>query len=218
MMKSSFYRRLALLLSTAFLALLQGCAPILIGGAFIGTGMLASDRRTSGTVVEDEGIELKAAARLRENLGDRVHVNITSYNRQVLISGEVPNAQDKQLVEKIVSGVENVRNIVNELGVMGNSTLAQRSSDVVVSSRVKARLVDAQDLSANAFKIVTERGVVYMMGRVTQRESTRATDIVSSTSGVQRVVRLLEIISDAELSRLIPPKTPDSAGTAAPRQ
>jgi len=206
-----------LLLSLSSLALLQACAPLLVGSAFVGTGMLATDRRTPGTVVEDEGIELKAAARVRENLGERAHVNITSYNRQVLITGEVPSAQDKQLVEKIVSGVENVRNIVNELGVMGISTLAQRSSDVVVSSRVKARLVDAQDLSANAFTIGTERGVVYVMGRVTQREAKRATDIISSTSGVQRVVRILEIISEEELARLMPPKSPQSAASDAPR-
>lgn len=218
-MKIKIIRRgAALLLALSALGALQACAPLLLGGAFVGTGMLATDRRTSGTVVEDEGIELKAAARIRENLGDRVHVNVTSYNRQVLLTGEVPNAQDKQLVEKVVSGVENVRNIVNELGVMGNSTLAQRSSDVVVSSRVKARLVDAQDLSANAFKIVTERGVVHVMGRVTQREANRATDIISSTSGVQRVVRMLEIITEEELARIVPPKAPDTAAPAAPRQ
>lgn len=217
MMKMAIRRSAALLLSVSALTALQGCAPLLVGGAVVGTGMLATDRRTSGTVVEDEGIEIKAAARIRENLGDRVHVNITSYNRQVLLSGEVPNAQDKQLVERLVAGVENVRNLVNELGVMGASTLTQRTSDVVVSSRVKARLVDAQDLSVNAFKIVTERGVVYVMGRVTQREAARATDIISSTSGVQRVVRMLEIISEEELARLAPPKAPAPAAPAAPR-
>ena len=218
MKNSSIRRSAAMLLSVSALMVLQGCAPLLVGGAFVGTGMLATDRRTSGTVVEDEGIEIKAAVRIRENLGDRVHVNITSYNRQVLLSGEVPSAQDKQLVEKIVSGVENVRNIVNELGVMGSSTLAQRTSDVVVSSRVKGRLVDAQDLTANAFKVVTERGVVYVMGRVTQREAKRATDIISSTSGVQRVVRMLEVISEEELARLVPPKTPDSAAPTVSSQ
>jgi osmotically-inducible protein OsmY len=218
MIKTANRRIAALLCAVATVGVLQGCAPLLLGGAFVGTGMLATDRRTSGTVVEDEGIELKAAARIRENLGDRVHVNITSYNRQVLISGEVPNAQDKQLVEKVVAGVDNVRNIVNELDILGNSTLGQRSSDVVVSSRVKARLVDATDLSANAFKIVTERGVVYVMGRVTQREANRATDIISSTSGVQRVVRMLETITEEELARLVPPRAPESSAPGATRQ
>jgi len=189
------------LLGIALILALQGCAPILIGGAFVGGGLMASDRRTSGTQIEDEGIEFKAGARIRENLGERVHVNVTSYNRQVLITGEVPNAQDKQLVEKVVSGVENVRGIVNELDVLGNSTLTQRSSDLLVSSRAKAGLVDARDLFANAFKITVERGTLYMMGRVTQREADRATEVVSGTSGVQRVVRMLEIISEDELAR-----------------
>jgi osmotically-inducible protein OsmY len=156
-------------------------------------------------VVEDEGIEIKAASRIRDSLFERAHVNVTSYNRQVLLTGEVPSAQDKQLVEKIVAGVDNVRNIVNELEVLGNSTLTQRSSDSLVTGRAKAALLDSQDLFANAFKITTERGTTYMMGRVTQREAKRATDIISGTSGVQRVVRVLEIISDEELTRLQPP-------------
>lgn len=187
---------------------LAGCAPLIVGGAAVMGGMVASDRRTSGTVLEDEGIEIKAASRIRDSLLERAHVNVTSYNRQVLLTGEVPSLQDKQLVEKIVAGVENVRNIVNELEVLGNSTLTQRSSDALVTGRVKAGLVDAQDLFANAFKITTERGTAYMMGRVTQREAKRATDIISGTSGVQRVVRLLEIISEEELTRLQPPPVP----------
>jgi osmotically-inducible protein OsmY len=177
-------------------------------------GLVAADRRTSGTVVEDEGIEIKAATRIRDSLLERAHVNVTSYNRQVLVTGEVPSAQDKQLVEKVVSGVENVRNIVNELEVLGNSTLTQRSSDTLVTARVKAALVDAQDLFANSFKIVTERGTTYMMGRVTQREAQRATEIISGTSGVQRVVRILEIISDEDLARMLPPPQP---APSAPR-
>jgi osmotically-inducible protein OsmY len=167
-------------------------------------GMVATDRRTSGTVVEDEGIELKAAARIRENLGQRVHVNVTSYNRQVLLTGEVPSAQDKQLVEQAVAQIENVRNVVNELAVLGGSTLTQRSSDTVVTGRVKAALLDAKDLFSNSFKIVTERGTTYVMGRVTQREANRATDIITSTQGVQKVVRVLEIISEEELARMLP--------------
>ena len=170
--------------------------------------MVATDRRTSGSVVEDEGIEQRAASRIRENLGERVHVNVTSYNRQVLLTGEVPTAQDKQLVEQIVARVDNVRNIVNELGVMGNASLTQRSSDSLVTGRVKAALVDAKDLFANAFKIVTERGTTYVMGRVTEREAKRATEVISSTSGVQRVVRILDIISEDELARLQPAPPP----------
>jgi len=183
---------------------LSGCAPLIVGGAAVMGGMVASDRRTTGTVLEDEGIELKSASRIRDSLLERAHVNITSYNRQVLITGEVPSATDRQLVEKIVAGVENVRNIVNELEVMGNSTLTQRSSDALVTGRVRASLVDAQDLFANAFKITTERGTVYLMGRVTPREVKRATEVVSGTTGVQRVVRVLETLSEDDLARMQP--------------
>jgi len=181
-------------------AVLSGCAPIIIGTAAVGV-LVATDRRTSGAQLEDETIQLRAAGRIRENVGDRVHVNVNSYNRQVLLTGEVPNAQDRQLVEQIVSRVENVRAIVNELGVMGNSTLTQRSSDTLITGRVKAAMVDAKDIFANSFKVVTERGTTYLMGRVTQREANRATEITRSTSGVQRVVRVLEIISEEELQR-----------------
>jgi osmotically-inducible protein OsmY len=203
---------ISLALLAAAMAPLGGCAPLLVGGAAVMGGLMATDRRTSGTVVEDEGIELKSIGRIAEQLGERVHVNVISYNRQVLITGEVGNLQDKQLVEKLVAGVENVRNIVNELEVMGGSTLTQRSSDALVTGRVKAALLDAPDLFANAFKISTERGTTYVMGRVTAREAKRATDIISGTSGVQRVVRVLELISEEELSRLLPAAAP-AAGT-----
>ncbi len=182
--------------------------PLMVGGGVVMGTMVATDRRTSGTQLEDEGIEIRASSRIREALGDRVHVNVTSYNRQVLLTGEVPNVQDKQLVEQIVSRVDNVRNVVNELAVMGNSTLTQRSSDTLVTGRVKAALVDAQDLVANAFKVVTERGTTYMMGRVTQREVDRATEVIRGVSGVQKVVRLLEIISEDELARTLPQAPP----------
>ena len=207
MKKSLQHTGLMLALVAGTLTSLSGCFPLVAGGMVTGA-MVASDRRTSGTVVEDEGIELKASSRVRDNLGERVHVNITSYNRQVLITGEVPSAQDKQLVEKVVSGVENVRNIVNELGVLGNSTLTQRSSDALVTGRAKAGLIDAKDLISTAFKVVTERGTTYIMGRVTQREANRATEVISGTTGVQRLVRILEVISEDELARSMPPPAP----------
>lgn len=193
-----------ILATLAALAVLPGCAPLVMGGAVVGTGLVATDRRTSGAQLEDEGIELRSLNRVREALGERGHVNITSYNRQVLLTGEVPTAQDKQLVEQVVARVENVRSIVNELGVLPNSSLAQRSADTLVTGKVKASFVDARDLYANAFKVVTERGAVYLMGRVTQREANRATEITRAVSGVTRVVRLLEIISDEELQRMLP--------------
>jgi len=207
-MKFATQKLLTLMVLSASLGgALSACAPIIMGGAVMGS-LMATDRRTTGTQIEDEGIELHASARIRENLGDRVHVSVTSYNRQVLLTGEVPNAQDKQLVEQVVSRVENVRAIVNELAVLGHSTLTQRSSDALVTGKVKAALIDAKDLYANAFKVVTERGTTYLMGRVTQREANRATDIARATGGVQKVVRVLEIISEEELQNLLPKPAP----------
>jgi osmotically-inducible protein OsmY len=185
-------------------AALSGCAPLVLGGAVVGGTLVATDRRTSGTVLEDEGIELRALNRIREAFADRAHINATSYNRQVLLTGEVPSEADKQRAQDIVSRVENVRSIVNELAVLGNSTLTSRSSDALITGRIKASFVDAKDLYANAFKVVTERGASYLMGRVTQREATRATEIARTVPGVQRVVRVFEIISEEELQRLLP--------------
>jgi osmotically-inducible protein OsmY len=204
-MKQTHPRRFLMgaLSALAIASALGGCAPLVVGGAVM-SGMVATDRRTSGAQLDDEGIELRTANRLRETLGDRGHVNVTSYNRQVLLTGEVPTEQDRQLVEKTVSGVENVRSVVNELAVMGSTLLTQRSSDALITGQVKARMVDAQDIFANAFKVVTERGAVYLMGRVTQREADRATELTRSVNGVQRVVRVLEIITDAELQRTLP--------------
>jgi osmotically-inducible protein OsmY len=207
MIKSLQRATLILALAGGTMTALTGCFPLVAGGMVTGA-LVASDRRTTGTVAEDQGIEVKSANRIQDSLGDRAHVNVTSYNRQVLITGEVPSAQDKQLVEKIVTGVENVRNVVNELNVMGKSSLTQRSSDSLVTGRVKARLVDAQDLFANSFKVVTEHGTTYIMGRVTEREAKRATEIIRGTDGVQRLVRVLEIISEEELARMLPPPAP----------
>ena len=194
---------------------ISACAPVIIGSATMGV-LAATDRRTSGTQLEDEGIELRAASRIREGLGDKVHVNVTSYNRQVLLTGEVPTEQDKQAVEQIAAKVENVRSVVNDLGVLGLSTLTQRSSDSLVTGRVKAAMVDEKTLYANAFKVVTERGTVYLMGRVSQYEADLATQVTRTTTGVQKVVRVLEIISDEELKRLVPQPAPVS--DAAPKK
>ncbi len=194
-------RKFALLI--ALTASLSACAPVMFGGAVVGS-LVAVDRRTSGIQLEDERIELRAAQFIRDNLGDRVHVNITSYNRQALVTGEVPNERDKAAVQQLVGRVENVKLVVNELGVMNTSSLSERSSDTLITGRVKAALVDAQDIFANAYKVVTERGTVYLMGRVTQREANRATDIARGISSVKKVVRVFEIISEEELQRLLP--------------
>jgi osmotically-inducible protein OsmY len=196
----------------AIVAALSGCAAAIVGGAVAG-GMVATDRRTAAAQLEDENIELRAVNNLSATFGERAHLNVTSYNAVVLLTGEVPTAQDKLLAEQIVSRVTNVRSIVNELAVMPNTTMTQRSSDSLITGQVKASMVDTSDLFANSFKVVTERGVVYLMGRVTQREADRATEIARSVSGVKRVVRVLEIISEAELQKA-PPPAPAASSTA----
>ena len=193
-------------------AALSACAPLIVGGAVVG-GVMAVDRRTAGTQIEDEGIELRAANRIRETLGDRAHVNVTSYNRQVLLTGEVATAQDRQAVEQMVSQVENVRSVVNDLAVMPPSTLGQRSTDTFITGKVRASLVDAQDISANSFKVVTERNTVYLMGRVSQREANRATDIARGVTDVRKVVRVFEIVSEEELRRSAPQPAPVTTDT-----
>ena len=213
-MKSKLIRTVSILtLSASLLAGLTACVPLLMGGAMVGTALVATDRRTSGTQLEDEGIELRAVSRLRETLGDRAHVNVTSFNRRVLITGEVPAEQDKQLVEQAVSRLENVRSVVNELAVLGNSSLTQRSNDSLITGKVKAGLVDSKDLFANAFKVTTERGITDLMGRVTQREADRATEVARTTSGVQKVVKVFELISEDELRNLQPQPTPEKGKT-----
>jgi osmotically-inducible protein OsmY len=191
---------------TAALALVMGlgaCAPLMVGG-FVGSAMVVTDRRTSGTQLEDEGIELRSANRIREMVGDRVHVNVTSYNRQVLLTGEVPNDRDRQYLAKLVSEVDNVRTVVNELAVMPASSLGDRSTDALITGKIKASMLDSKDIFASAYKVVTERGNVYLMGRVTQREANRATDIARTVGGVKKVVRVFEVITEEELKALLP--------------
>lgn len=181
---------------------LSACAPVLLGGAVVGGAMVATDRRTSGTQVEDQAIELKGAMRVRELTGDRANVNITSYNRLVLLTGEVPEAKDRTAIEQALSRVEGVRSIVNELAVMGNSSMTARSNDAVLTARVKAGFIDAKDLQSQAVKVVTERAVVHLMGRVTAREADRATQVARGVPGVAKVVRVFEVLTDAELAEL----------------
>ncbi len=188
----------------ASLVSLSACAPLIVGGAVM-TGVVATDRRTTGTLVEDESIEIKVASAVRREMGDRIHLNVTSFNRQVLLTGEVRTAADKERAEKLAQSQENVNSVVNDLAVMPVSTLTQRSKDTVTTGRVKAAFVDAKDLQVSAIKVVTERGIVYLMGRVTPREAKRATDIARSIGGVTKVVRVFEEISEQELQRLSRP-------------
>ena len=207
-------RRASLAAALVAASLLSACVPVLIGGAAVSGSMVASDRRTTGTQVEDQAIEVKAGNAVTALMGDRANVNITSYNLVVLLTGEVPTAADKAAVEKAVSQTEHVRSIVNDLAVMPNSSLSARSNDSILTGKVKATFVDASDLYANSIKVVTERGVVYLMGRVTEAEAKRAVELTRSVGGVQKVVRVFEILTPAEVAAL-KPAAPASAPTAA---
>ena len=203
-MKNSFKRLiLAGLATSALLFSLSACAPLIVGGAVMG-GFVAIDRRTAGIQLEDESIELRTAQGMRQNLSAASHVNVTSYNRMVLLTGEVGSAADRELAERLAKSQENVSAVVNDLVIEPASSITQRSKDIIVSGQLKALFVDAKDLQVNAFKVVTERGVVYLMGRVTAREAQRATEIArgGSISGIAKVVRVFEIISEDELRRL----------------
>ena len=182
---------------------MTACAPFLVAGV-AGSALVATDRRTSGTQLEDETIELRASAKVRDTFGEKVHVNVTSYNRQVLLTGEVPSDRERQALAAIVEKVENVKSVANELSAMPNASLGSRSNDLVVTGKIKATLIDSRDLFANAFKVVTERNTVYLMGRVTQREADSATALIRNVGGVNKVVRMFEIISEEELRRQLP--------------
>ena len=200
----------ASLLSTLVMCFgLASCAAPLMFGGVIGGAMVASDRRTTGIQVEDETIEQRSATAIRENFGSKEHINITSYNRQVLITGEVTTDTVRRQVESLIGRVENVRSVVNELVVGPASSTSDRASDAVLVAKVKASMVDTEDVFANVYKVVGERGTIYLMGRVTQREAKRATDVVRGVSGVKRVVRVFEYITEDEL-RAMQPKRSDS--------
>ena len=179
---------------------LSACAPLVVAGA-AGSVMVASDRRTAGTQLEDESIELRAKAAIRDQLGTRVRIDVTAYNRQALLTGEVGNAADKQAAERIVQMVQNVGRVENDLGIANTPSRRERAADLVITGRVKAAFIDKK-VPITAVKVTTERSVVYLMGRVTAKELAQATEAASSVPGVQRVVRLFDTISQQELDRL----------------
>jgi osmotically-inducible protein OsmY len=187
---------------------LTGCFPLLLGGAMVGGTAVYTDRRTSGTQLEDEAIELKASNRLSKELGERARVSVVSYNRLVLLTGVVSGDADRAVVGRLVSDVDNVRSIVNEVTVVSAQPTNTIASDALVTSKVKASLVDSRDIFAQSVKVVTERGTVYLMGRVTEREANRATEIARGVSGVDKVVRVFEVITEAELANMQTPSPP----------
>ncbi|MES2886515.1 MAG: BON domain-containing protein [Pseudomonadota bacterium] len=204
------WRPVALALVLGASGLMTGCAPLILGGVMGGSMVVASDRRTPGTQVEDQTIELKAGARVRDVMGEREGVSAVSYNRVVLLVGNAPSEADKAAVEQAVSRIPNVRSVVNELSAQGVN-FTSGFNDSVLTSKVKATLFDAKDLQVSAFKVVSNRGVVYLMGRVTEREANRAAALTRSISGVQKVVRVFEIVTDAELIEMQPGRAPGTA-------
>ncbi len=185
-------RNLSLL--ACLLAVLPGCVP-LIAATGIGVGvMVVEDRRSAGTQLEDQTIETKASGRIQDKHGDRAHVSVTSYNRWVLLTGEVPSDEIRQDVTSLVLAVPNVRNVANEISIAGVTSFGSRSNDSILTTKVKSRLVSAKGVSANNVKVVTENGVVYLMGLVTRKEAEAATDTTATTAGVQRVVKVFEYL------------------------
>lgn len=182
------------LLAVVLGATLAACAPLLVGSA-ITSAVVATDRRTAGAQLEDQGIELRAANRLKDQMGTRARIAVTSFNRRALLTGEVANENDKRLAEDITKGVDNVVSVFNELGITNSPSFGDKAADGLLTGRVKASMVDSKDIAANSFKVVTNRGTVYLMGLVTKAEADRATDIARNMTNVKRVVRVMEIVA-----------------------
>jgi len=176
---------------------LQGCIEMAVVGAGA-AALSAVDRRATGAQIDDEGIELRATNRVSERFGDKVHVNIISYNRSVLVIGEVPDAKTRSEIEKIVAGTPNVRGVTNDLQVAGGSSLSSRASDATITGKVKARFLDANRFNLLLVKVVTEASVVYLMGIVTENEAAAAVEVARTTGGVRKVVKVFEYCKPTE--------------------
>jgi osmotically-inducible protein OsmY len=182
-----------LILAAALSTQLSACVPVVVGGAAAG-GAMAADRRTSGTYIEDQAIELKAGKAIADSLKDKVHANVTSYNRQVLITGEVSDEANKKKAESLVKPIENVASIKNYLEIAKNSSLSTRTNDAYITSKVKANFLKENKFAANYVKVVTESGTVYLLGLVTHKEADDAVEIARSIGGVKTVVKVFEYI------------------------
>jgi osmotically-inducible protein OsmY len=187
-------RFLGLVVLVCAVPALQGCFPLAVTGVGA-AAVMVSDRRTTGTYIEDESIEWKVLARVRERFAG-AHVTSTSFNRRVLLTGEAPNEEAKKQIEEAVRAIENVKDVTNELQVAGASSIASRGNDVLISSNVKARMVNNGKFSPLHVKVVTEAGVVYLMGLVSSQEGDAAVEVARTTSGVSRVVKVFEYIGN----------------------
>ena len=176
---------------------LQGCPAIIAGGSVVAVTSL-EDRRTTGTQLDDSGIESNAASRIGQRVGERAHINVTSFNRAVLLTGEAWDEATRTEVEKIVAVVPNVRNVTNEVQVAGASSATSRANDTAITARVKGRFVNVKGLNPLHVKVVTEAGVVFLLGLVTETEAETATDLARTTGGVRKVVKVFEYCKSTE--------------------
>jgi osmotically-inducible protein OsmY len=192
---------------------LQGCVEIMVGSAVVGT-FAATDRRTFGAQTEDKSIVLKGESRVARVAGSAAHINVSSFNRRALLTGEVPDEASKAAAEREMRAVEGVLDVANELTVGPATSFTVRSNDSLLTTKVKASFVDTKDLYGSAFKVVTEDGSVYLMGRVTQREGNLAGEVARGVSGVRKVVKVFDYISEGELTAL----TAAAKGSANPAE
>jgi osmotically-inducible protein OsmY len=188
----SLARVAAALLAAALLPGITGCVPVIVAAGVGATAVVATDRRTTGAQVDDESIELKINTAITSSYGQSIHVNVTSYNATVLLTGEVPSTAVKDDVEKVAKTTPRVRRIDSYLVIGPNSEMSGRTNDSYITSKVKARFVESDKLSTLSIKVVTERDTVYLMGIVTRDEGTAAGQIAATTSGVARVVKVFE--------------------------
>lgn len=207
---------LGVALGAALCASLQGCVPLVVGATAVGS-MAAVDRRSLGMQTDDKTIELKGEGRASKITGDKGRVAVTSYNRMVVLSGEVADEKMKAEVEAQIATLGDLKKIENDLEVAPVSTVSARSSDLLITSKVKAAIIDTKDLYISAFKIHTDRGVVYLMGRVTQREAKLAAEVArNAASDIRKVVKLFEYITEDELLEIKTKSSPEESRTPAP--
>jgi len=202
-------RATARLLALLAAALAPGCAPVIVGAGAAGALSMSEDRRSSGAQLDDQSIEWRSSSRIGERFGAKVHVNVTSYNRNALLTGEVPDERTRTEVDKLVRAVPSVQATTNELAVAGSTSLGSRTGDSFITSKIKTRFLDAAKFNALHVKVVTEAGVVYLLGTVTDKEADEAVEIARTTGGVRKVVKMFEPCKETdEICRPVPPPPP----------
>jgi len=202
-------RATARLLALLAAALAPGCAPVIVGAGAAGALSMSEDRRSSGAQLDDQSIEWRSSSRIGERFGAKVHVNITSYNRNALLTGEVPDERTRTEVDKLVRAVPSVQATTNELAVAESTSLGSRTGDSFITSKIKTRFLDAAKFNALHVKVVTEAGVVYLLGTVTDKEADEAVEIARTTGGVRKVVKMFEPCKETdEICRPVPPPPP----------